>query len=155
MGKDAQSSGRGVVIGSYAEIGDSTSNSIAIGSGGQDEHTRVGVDSDHSIAMGYNAQVSDGVDHAVAIGGVGAYIGTGAQRSTLVGSHARIEENAEYATALGYGAEVTAEAGTSIGTMAAAGSDHSIAIGGGWTVADRNERTEVETGATEAIALGH
>lgn len=155
MGKDAQSSGRGVVIGSYAEIGDSTSNSIAIGSGAQDEHTRVGVDSDHSIAMGYNAQVSDGVDHAVAIGGVGAYIGTGAQRSTLVGSHARIEENAEYATALGYGAEVTAEAGTSIGTMAAAGSDHSIAIGGGWTVADRNERTEVETGATEAIALGH
>lgn len=159
MGKDAQSSGRGVVIGSYAEIGDSTSNSIAIGSGigsgDQDEHTRVGDDSDHSIAIGYNAQVSDNVDHAVAIGGVDAYIGTGAHHSTLVGSYARIEENAEYATALGYGAEVTAEAGTSIGTMAAAGSDHSIAIGGGWTVADRNERTEVETGATEAIALGH
>ena len=155
MGKDAQSSGNSVVIGSYAEIGDSTSNSIAIGSGREDKHTRVGDDSDHSIAIGYNAQVSDNVDHAVAIGGVDAYIGTGAHHSTLVGSHARIEENAEYATALGYGAEVTAAAGTSIGTKATAGSDHSIAIGGGWTVADRNERTEVETGATEAIALGH
>ena len=155
MGKDAQSSGRGVVIGSYAEIGDSTSNSIAIGSGGQNEHTRVGDDSDHSIAMGYNAQVSDKVDHAVAIGGVDAYIGTGSNFGTLIGSHARIEENAEYATAFGYRAEVSSGSGTSIGSGAAVRSKYSIAIGGGWDVADNNERTEVETDATEAIALGH
>ena len=155
MGKDAQSSGRGVVIGSYAEIDESTSNSIAIGSGGQDEHTRVGVDSDHSIAMGYNAQVSDSVDHSVAIGGVDAYIGTGSNFGTLIGSYARIEENAEYATAFGYRAEVSSGSGTSIGSGAAVRSKYSIAIGGGWDVADNNERTEVETGATEAIALGH
>lgn len=156
IGNNPQGSGQNIAIGAYSEVGNSLSHSIAIGSSNSAEkNTKVDDEADWSIAMGYAAQVGYGADHSMAIGGTDTTIGRDSSFSTALGSYAKIYDNVEYGTVLGYRAEVSSGSGTSIGSGAAVRSDYSIAIGGGWDVLDNNERTEVESDADEAIALGH
>lgn len=158
IGNNPQGSGQNIAIGAYSEVGNSLSHSIAIGSSNSAEkNTKVDDEADWSIAMGYAAQVGYGADHSMAIGGTDTTIGRDSSFSTALGSYAKIYDNVEYGTALGYGAEVKSGAGTSIGSNAVvgSGSNYGIAIGGGWETADPNETTEVMENASSAIALGH
>lgn len=135
MGTDASvATANGVALGHYAEIGEGSNNSIAIGGvssakGGKepDVKTEVRGNSSNSIAMGSATSVGSNSDNAVAIG-----------------SASQVADNAEQATVLGgYGASVNAKGGTALG------SNSSVEAGG----VDSNGE-QVKTDYSTAVGYG-
>lgn len=153
-----------VAIGGSAAIGTNSYYSIAIGGsgGGNTEgntsvkdnayagialgrKAEVGENSNYSTAIGFESIIGPSAQYSMAIGD-NASIGESVKWSTAIGSNAEISTGVEQSTALGgYGATVTVNRGTALGTYATVSAEGGLAVG---------YNSSVEAGADSSTAIG-
>lgn len=131
----------GIALGRKAEVGENSNYSTAIGF-----ESIIGSNDWATLAQGYKSSVGNSAQYSMAIGS-NASIGESVKWSTAIGSNAEISSGVEQSTALGgYGATVTANRGTALGTYATVNAEGGMAVG---------YNSSVEEGAENSTSIGN